>query len=42
MVQGDYKIGINDTWLGIPVPKFVMDTMIATIGQRRAEHALLL
>lgn len=42
MVDGHYNIGLNEAVLGVLVPKFMKDTMIATIGYRRAEHALLM
>ncbi|CAB3220551.1 unnamed protein product [Arctia plantaginis] len=40
MVGGKYKIGLNETALGIVAPKWFMDTMTNTISQREAELAL--
>ncbi|XP_050430998.1 enoyl-CoA delta isomerase 1, mitochondrial-like isoform X2 [Adelges cooleyi] len=40
MVEPKYTIGLNETQLGIVAPKWLMDTMIAVIGQRKAEVSL--
>lgn len=41
MVQGEHTIGLNETRLGIVAPKWFQDPMIATVGYRQAELALL-
>ncbi len=41
LVKGDHTIGLNETKLGIVAPKWFQDPMIATIGYRQAELALL-
>lgn len=38
----DYKIGLNETRLGINAPIFLRATMRNTISQREAEKALVL
>jgi Delta3-Delta2-enoyl-CoA isomerase len=40
MAKGQYKIGLNETRLGIKPPQLVVDTMINTVGHRNAEYAL--
>ncbi|XP_011499862.1 PREDICTED: enoyl-CoA delta isomerase 1, mitochondrial-like [Ceratosolen solmsi marchali] len=41
MVDGLHTIGLNETKLGIVAPKWFQDPLIATIGYRQAELALL-
>lgn len=38
----DYKIGLNETRLGLVVPKFLSAAMLNTISKREAEKALTL
>ncbi|XP_047993501.1 enoyl-CoA delta isomerase 1, mitochondrial-like [Leguminivora glycinivorella] len=40
MVSGKYRIGLNETALGIVVNEYFMDTMCHTIGTRQTELAL--
>ncbi|CAH1715399.1 unnamed protein product [Aphis gossypii] len=40
MVGPNYTIGLNETKLGIVAPKWFQDTMVAVIGQRKAEVSL--
>jgi len=40
MVGPMYSIGLNETKLGIVAPKWFQDTMVAVIGQRKAEISL--
>lgn len=40
MVGPNYAIGLNETKLGIVAPKWFQDTMVAVIGQRKAEVSL--
>uniref|UniRef100_A0A2S2R726 Enoyl-CoA delta isomerase 1, mitochondrial n=1 Tax=Sipha flava TaxID=143950 RepID=A0A2S2R726_9HEMI len=40
MVGPKYTIGLNETKLGIVAPKWFIDTMVAVIGQRKAEISL--
>ncbi|RMZ93199.1 enoyl- delta isomerase mitochondrial [Brachionus plicatilis] len=42
MSKGPYKIGLNETLLGIKAPFWFRDTMINTIGYRETEKALQL
>ncbi|CAF0705138.1 unnamed protein product [Brachionus calyciflorus] len=42
MTKGPYKIGLNETLLGIKAPFWFRDTMINTIGYRETEKALQL
>lgn len=42
MAKGVYKIGLNETLLGIKAPFWFRDTMINTIGFRESEKALQL
>lgn len=42
MSKGLYKIGLNETLLGIKAPSWFRDTMINTIGFRETEKALQL
>lgn len=42
MNKGPYKIGLNETLLGIKAPFWFRDTMINTIGYRETEKALQL
>jgi len=41
MVRQNYKIGLNETWLGLVAPTFAKDAMVATVGLRQAEMALM-
>ncbi|XP_050529051.1 enoyl-CoA delta isomerase 1, mitochondrial-like [Daktulosphaira vitifoliae] len=40
MVESKFKIGLNETQIGIVAPKWFQDTMVAVVGQRNAEVAL--
>ena len=40
MAQGDFKIGLNEVAVGLPVPSFLCDVHVATVGQRAAERML--
>lgn len=40
MVGPNYTIGLNETKLGIVAPKWFHDTVVAVIGQRKAEVSL--
>ncbi|XP_060840334.1 enoyl-CoA delta isomerase 1, mitochondrial-like [Rhopalosiphum padi] len=40
MVGPNYSIGLNETKLGIVAPKWFQDTIVAVIGQRKAEVSL--
>lgn len=42
MAKGPYKIGLNETLLGITAPFWFKDTLINTIGHRESEKALQL
>merc|ERR1712127_924148 len=42
MTKGPYKMGLNETLLGIKAPFWFIDTMINTIGHRETEKALQL
>ena len=42
MVGGKFKIGLNETKLGIVAPPWFRDTMINTVGVRQTELALQL
>lgn len=42
MASGPYKIGLNESQLGIEAPLWLMDTMVNTVGQRIGERALKL
>jgi len=42
MATGPYKIGLNETKLGIVAPFWFKDTMINTVGHRETEKALQL
>jgi Delta3-Delta2-enoyl-CoA isomerase len=42
MAKGPYKIGLNETLLGITAPFWLRDLYINTIGYREAEKALQL
>lgn len=42
MVKGPYKIGLNETQLGITAPFWFKQTMVNTIGHRETEKALQL
>jgi 3,2-trans-enoyl-CoA isomerase len=42
MSRGPYKIGLNETLLGITAPFWFKDTMLNTIGHRETEKALQL
>lgn len=42
MAKGPYKIGLNETLLGIKAPFWFRDTMTNTIGYRECEKALQL
>lgn len=41
MVQGNFTTGLVGTKIGLATPKWINDTMIAAIGYRQAELALL-
>ncbi|XP_014219473.1 enoyl-CoA delta isomerase 1, mitochondrial [Copidosoma floridanum] len=41
MAQGEHTIGLNETKLGIVAPKWFQDSMIAAIGYRQTELALM-
>jgi 3,2-trans-enoyl-CoA isomerase len=40
MATGKYKIGLNETLLGIVAPPWFIDTMVNTIGHRESERML--
>ena len=40
MVLGAFKIGLNETQLGIAAPMWFAETMTAIVGQRQAEKLL--
>ena len=40
MATGKFKIGLNETLLGIVAPPWFIDTMVNTIGHREAERML--
>lgn len=42
MAKGNYKIGLNETLLGITAPFWFKDTLVNTIGHRQSELALQL
>lgn len=42
MAKGPYKIGLNETLLGITAPFWFKDTLVNTVGHRESEKALQL
>ena len=41
MQHGKFNIGLNESKFGLVAPFFLRENYVATIGQRKAEHALL-
>jgi len=40
MIPGAFKIGLNETQLGIAAPMWFAETMTAIVGQRQTEKLL--
>jgi Delta3-Delta2-enoyl-CoA isomerase len=38
MAQGDYKLGLNEVQVGIPLPPVILGGLQRLVGPRRAEH----
>ena len=38
MAEGDYKIGLNEVQVGIPLPPVILGGLRRLVGSRRAEH----